>query len=175
MIDWGVIWSIFHQQCMLLWQFLIVTVYWGCPFYWACPYNATSLGNIKEYFSMFRHTIPFFSILLDFAFNAMRFNGWSTWLNLAVSLWFEIFYILLNYSYAMHQKTTIYIIWPWKTDKLTATLVSLLFCGLNVLVWWIFVGISSIKNWYYKGYEVAKVIRAQIGPFEKNLDDLEDR
>jgi len=34
MIDWVRIWAIFHQQCLILWEFLIFGVYWGCPLHW---------------------------------------------------------------------------------------------------------------------------------------------
>jgi hypothetical protein len=50
LVDWASNWSVFHQQCMMLWQFLITAVYWGCPLYWGCPYNAASMQTTEEVF-----------------------------------------------------------------------------------------------------------------------------
>jgi len=56
---------------------------------------------------------------------------------------------MINYAYVVTYKATIYAIWPWHSDVVMASLVSLAFCFGNFLVWWLYVAISLAKNSYY--------------------------
>ena len=46
----------------------------------------------------------------------MRFKGWKTWLNFVISLWSEIFYIMVNYSYSVKYHELVYFIYDWENQ-----------------------------------------------------------
>ena len=115
-----------------------------------------------QYFisSVFKHAFPFLFLIIDFSLNAMRFEGWNTWLNYTLSLWFLLFYVMVNYSYVIKFQEYLYAFMLWHTSLFSTILVTVGFCGLTVPLWVMFWAFSSLKDPYFAAQEAQEARKA---------------
>jgi len=88
--------------------------------------------------------------MIDFTLNAMRFTGWKTWLNLAIIVWFEILYLMVNYSYVIKYQRYLYGFMQWHTSPEISAVIGAGFILFNIPLWYMYWGFSLLKEHYYE-------------------------